>query len=118
MVMFLLMLTLTAAKFNTCKQDLQKVIRAIPQSFAAADKRDDYANMVNYSGKGVNDLGHYESCRDMENAKYMLISPAPVIHFALCVPVDCNEGDIREILTDVIYRGGHTNAVSFIRSHI
>jgi hypothetical protein len=34
----------------------------------------------------------------MEHGKYMILSPAPIIYFALCVPDECNKDDIRSVI--------------------
>lgn len=42
------------------------------QVFIVNDDRDDYGKMVAFSGAGINDLGDYHGCKDIDIANYVL----------------------------------------------
>lgn len=67
-----------------------------------SDLSSDYAQMINYSGHYVNELGRYVQCNrlDQDIARYVIIElyRAPTILFALCGPAVCEASDYLSLL--------------------
>ena len=64
-------------------------------------KNTKYTQMIEYSGRGINDLGLYYQCEDVNDATYVIFeildTPA-VIVLALCLPSECTVDDYKRLL--------------------
>lgn len=86
---------LAESSLDQCEADLFKWAQAI---FSRSP--DNYRDMVEYSGKGINDLGLYFECNDVPSAKYVIfeISEIPAVVLGLCLPDSCSIPNYWEIL--------------------
>lgn len=68
-----------------------------------------YTEMIEYSGKGLNDLGLYYPCLDVTDAEYVIfeILESPAIVLGLCLPSSCSISNYWTIIQ------GNTTAVTF-----
>ena len=59
--------------------------------------------MVRLSGKDINDLGNYKACKELDGAKYVLVSTIVFFELTigLCIPESCNAEDL-ELLKDTM----------------
>ncbi|OMJ69419.1 hypothetical protein SteCoe_32871 [Stentor coeruleus] len=91
-----------------CKSDLQTLTQ---------DNNQEIAKMLYYSGRDINDLGKYEECNDLENARYILliakVGPI-VITFGICGPKSCEAEDYKYSLVEVIK--AHPKVEEFMKS--
>jgi peptidoglycan/LPS O-acetylase OafA/YrhL len=57
--------------------------------------------MFLYSGKGINDLGLYFQCRDVDGAEYFIfeVQKSPAVVIGLCVPDTCTVSDFWALLS-------------------
>lgn len=58
-----------------------------------------YGQMYAYSGKGLNDLGLYHECEDLEKANYVIfeIKAVPAKVLGLCLPETCSIADLWQV---------------------
>ena len=59
----------------------------------ADSKNEESSKLLLYSGKGINDLGSYEKCSDLNNARYMLMITSENFKnsvIGLCGPSFCS----------------------------
>ena len=58
----------------------------------------EYADMIYYSGKSLNDMGNYSACNSLEHARYVLVDMSEQFRFTnvigLCLPAICDEDEI------------------------
>lgn len=56
--------------------------------------------MARYSGRRLNDLGDFDSCNDLEEARYLLIHHERFLNImlGLCVPASCGVEDLEELM--------------------
>jgi len=89
-----------SASLGDCTQELIEVI----YNFATIIPTNQYQAMAAYSGKGLNDLGDYFSCCDLEGARYAVFSVllgGSSVYLTLCGPQSCTADDYLEILGNV-----------------
>jgi len=75
---------------DTCINRLQTIVNQFEENSMLI------ARMVYNSGKDVNDLGRYFSCRDTDDTRYIVFSlnGLPVgIYLGICGPVECTDAD-------------------------
>ncbi|OMJ95593.1 hypothetical protein SteCoe_1019 [Stentor coeruleus] len=87
---------LCEASLDQCKSDLIKWAEA---AYSPADNK--YSEMFLYSGKGINDLGLYFQCRDVDGAEYYIfeVQKSPAVVIGLCVPDTCTISDFWLLLS-------------------
>ena len=70
----------------------------IMESHSNPDLPSYYSKMYLYSGFGMNSLGNFESCKQLQEAKYVLeiYNRIPIVVVALCGPIACTEADYYE----------------------
>ena len=54
--------------------------------------------MAAYSGIGINDLGNYSGCKDIDIARYVLLLPQDSACLALCGPKSCGINEYQELI--------------------
>jgi peptidoglycan/LPS O-acetylase OafA/YrhL len=61
------------------------------------------AQQLAYSGKDLNDLGHWSSCTRLKNSHYLVVDfqmfPPFQSKVGLCVPKECSAGDLKKLIT-------------------
>ena len=103
----LILLLIASVSSNTCLETLKQEGASILQLLVG-----DYTNLpagliaaqqILYSGKDINDLGHWSSCVDLSGSTYLIVnlklSDFPT-YMGLCVPSDCTVQAIEELITD------------------
>ena len=95
-IILLIILKRIYAMSNYCESEILNVF----QSQINSSLPSYYNKMYQYSGLVINALGNYDSCNDIDQAKYVVfsykfISPAEVWTF--CGPVACTESDYYDI---------------------
>ncbi|CAG9316184.1 unnamed protein product [Blepharisma stoltei] len=91
----------TQSDYATCVSELKSWVKGIPGGYTGSD--DKYSQMVAYSGKGLNDLGLYYECTDLEGANYVIfqLSQIPALVFGFCFPEECTIDDYWEIINEI-----------------
>ena len=95
-IILLIILKRIYAMSNYCESEILNVF----QSQINSSLPSYYNKMYQYSGLVINALGNYDSCNDIDQAKYVVfsykfISPTEVWTF--CGPVACTESDYYDI---------------------
>lgn len=88
---------LAQGSLSECEADLKLWLRA----WISADLDNKYVEMVSYSGRGVNDLGLYHQCEDMDDAVYAIFQvnrDSPVVVIGMCVPDSCSTDNLWHVL--------------------
>jgi peptidoglycan/LPS O-acetylase OafA/YrhL len=91
-----LLFLLSEASLSECESKLKKWLRA----WISTDDNK-YTEMISYSGRGINDLGLYHQCEDMDDAHYVIFEinkSSPVLVIGLCLPDDCSKDNLWHIL--------------------
>ena len=94
------------SSLSKCESELKKWLRA----WISADSNK-YTEMVSYSGRGVNDLGLYFPCEDMDDGLYTIFEikrTSPVLVLGLCIPDHCSKDELWHVLD----HGFTTNSLS------
>ena len=68
-----LLLVIANADWTKCLDDWKQVGLNIGQRWIPNDQRNDYGKMAAYSGLGLNDIGMYERCVNVDIANYVLL---------------------------------------------
>lgn len=100
LALLLLFLPAAWASLGDCTQELIEVI----SNFATIIPTNPYQSMAAYSGKGINDLGDYFSCCDLEGARYAVFSVilgGSSVYLTLCGPESCTAEDYMGLLANV-----------------
>lgn len=91
---------------NLCQDALNQEARSVLQ-VVFQDHSDPKAQSIAlkqflYSGKDINDLGHYSSCMDLPDSNYLLLdfklSPMST-YIGVCVPSECTAETLSELLS-------------------
>jgi peptidoglycan/LPS O-acetylase OafA/YrhL len=80
-----------------CKSELDQMIAITNHSLVGNEH---YQKMVQYSGITVNNLGNFDSCNEIDSARYVLFvhkNRNPRILQTLCGPISCSEEDYRAL---------------------
>jgi len=75
-----------SSKLDACT----KTISHILNRFASEPS---LSEMISYSGRAINDLGDYNSCKKSEDKYYLLMSmmiQGMTLHVGVCIPKDCS----------------------------
>jgi len=104
-VKMLLAFFFTMAAAETCKSILSKEGQSLIQLIIGDDTDQKLQSIavqqLMYSGKDLNDLGHWSSCTRLKGSRY-LIADLNLLPFqtkiGLCVPKECSAKDIKELM--------------------
>ena len=100
--------TITVFSMNSdCQTDWVSILSS---GSSSSDLPSYYSKMYQYSGFGINSLGNFESCKEIDEAKYVLeiYSNVPLVLVALCGPKSCSESDYYESPLPAIASSGST----------
>lgn len=113
LVIFSLLITLGVCETNQCLQDLTK----ISNNFLNFTSSDPYSLMASYSGKGLNDLGDYNKCANLDYADYILIRifPRAPIFIGLCSSKNCTVSDYN-IIASILFSNKTFTHYNFIKN--
>lgn len=108
LILIVILSLVVKGDLEKCKADLQTL---------AQDNNLELAKMLYYTGRDINDLGQYDECNDLENARYVLLiaKVGPIIiTFGICGPKSCEAEDYKYSLVEVIQ--AHPKVEKFINS--
>lgn len=94
-VLLVMLVGMTSANLPQCMADITYLKEHSP---------DDLALMVDSTGKGIDDLGKWDECRDLGHiSKYCTVRfaipvPIPTPYIGLCLPVNCTVADIGQMI--------------------
>ncbi|OMJ68410.1 hypothetical protein SteCoe_34150 [Stentor coeruleus] len=100
---FLLVITISASNpcWDALEDEGRSILQLIIKDYSDIKSKTTSALQLMYSGKDINDLGHYSSCIDLANSTYFLvdfkISTIPTTT-GLCLPSQCTSENIKELL--------------------
>lgn len=90
----------------TCVMFIQQIIAALQPKTDGLQAAipPSLMNIVLNSGKGINDLGFYDSCVHDPTTKYFTLRPVEKkfpkkVFYGICLPIECDLGTINTILT-------------------
>ena len=93
---FSLLICICSGELDVCKQSLKDM---------TSGKYNNTLQMLYNSGRDINDLGLYESCNNLDNARYNLMithySPVNLV-LGLCAPIACETDDLQALARSLI----------------
>lgn len=102
----LLAILLSLAAADTCKnilsQEGQSLIQLLIGDYTDQKMQSTAAQQLMYSGKDLNDLGHWSSCNRLKSSRYLIanLNLLPLqTKIGLCVPKECSAKDIKELIS-------------------
>ena len=105
----LVFLALTSA--NKCQSVLsdegQSLIQLLIGDYTDKKLQSITAQQLAYSGKDLNDLGHWSSCTRLKNSHYLIIDfklTNVQTKLGLCVPKECSASDLHALITSSAYQ--------------
>lgn len=103
MVAALLFLVLHAAAESPCLDALMNDALTLKDAFTG--KSNDFSPLIRfwYTGRDINDLGHYQSCVDRDDSEYFVLkfkdTDFPTV-LGVCAPKGCSAAEVREFFED------------------
>lgn len=103
--MFLFFLISTAFA-NPCAKALEQegksILQLLVKDYSDISQKTLAAMQLMYSGKDINDLGHWSSCAALEDSNYLIVdiklAPMPT-YIGLCMPSECTAESFNELIT-------------------
>src|SRR5574343_1022263 len=103
--MFLLVL-IAFAYGNKCLSTLseegQSLIQLLIGDYTDQKLQSIAVQQLAYSGKDLNDLGHWSSCTRLKNSHYLIVDFKLTIFqtkIGLCVPKECSPSDLQSVIS-------------------
>jgi len=103
MVILVALLSLVSASIEDCSSALKADAVDFVDLVTGDIKDDTAARRVLYTGKYINDLGHYGSCTTQKGSKYMIAKlshKSKSFYVGVCAPEQCSEQDIQTLLSE------------------
>lgn len=101
----LLFALIIAAHSSKCSESLFKTFNNTIISILSNDPSSADFSVLSYSGKGLNELGHYETCiRDPNLIFYTIYIPKPRLqtHIGICLPNSCKNNEVQSFLNEAL----------------
>lgn len=89
---------------SPCEEAIQSALGNTLNVFTHKADIGDDVRRWRYSGKGINELGHYDACVRSEENEYFLLDIKVVgmkTFFGLCLPSNCSESDVKNAISTV-----------------